>query len=115
MLVEETSTDTKGNEEMNAKQVIRNAIPNASDGLCEMIIWGRTGFPCFGDVNAKVIYKAAKRWYRAVSKGNELCEFCDSFAVKNHLCDSCRNALSRCSESVSVQRQAPQPNNPDGF
>lgn len=82
---------------MNAQQVIRNAIPTASDGLCEMILWGRTGFPCFGDINERVIYKAAMRWQRACNKGIELCELCDRLAVKNHICDTCRTALSRVS------------------
>ena len=41
---------------MNAAEIIRNAIPNASDLLVEIILWERTPFPV-GAVTAKTLYK----------------------------------------------------------
>jgi len=81
-----------------ALQIVRAAIPNASDSLCDHILWGRTGFPCFGKVTAQIVYKAAYRFKRASDKNMDLCDFCDRIATKNDLCDVCRNSLTMSSK-----------------
>jgi hypothetical protein len=73
-------------------QVIRNAIPAATDSLCEHIIWGRTPYP-FVRLTAKSLWKAADRFRRAEEHGVELCEMCDRPAKAFELCQSCGQTL----------------------
>lgn len=77
---------------MSPADIIRLAIPGASDALIDHIAWGRTPFPV-GNVTAKEFYKAARRWVRAGNNGLQLCEMCDRLATDRWLCDRCRNAL----------------------
>ena len=78
---------------MNSSDIIRAAIPEADDGLCEHILWGRTPFPC-GKVTARSIYQAASAYKRAANNNLNLCDFCHRVAIKNDLCESCRTALT---------------------
>lgn len=73
--------------------IIKAAIPDADESLCEYIAWGRTAFP-FTPVSAKAFYKAASRFHRASHKGVRLCDFCDRVAEKNGLCLDCKKALN---------------------
>jgi len=43
---------------MTHAEIIRKAIPNADDELCEFILWGRTPFPA-GSITARDLYQAA--------------------------------------------------------
>jgi hypothetical protein len=78
---------------MTAGEVIRAAIPLASSDEIDYIIWGRTSFP-FGSVNAKILYKAAKRYDRARINKIQLCEFCDKLAIISGECKRCHDALN---------------------
>ena len=78
---------------MNVSQIIRAAIPEASDELCEHILWSRTPFPV-GAVNAKSLYCAASRLDRAHKHGLVLCEFCDNVRTHKWTCDRCEEYLS---------------------
>ncbi len=84
---------------MNQVQaVVRAAIPGASDGLCEHVLWGRTAFPAKG-VSARDIYRAASRLRRATDKGERLCDTCDRKASPGKWsCAHCRAALARCAQ-----------------
>ncbi len=79
---------------MLTSDVIRAAIPNASDELCEQILWERTPFPV-GSMNAKSLYRAASRWQRAIDHGLYLCLFCDNLREKGQwTCAKCDRVLS---------------------
>ena len=81
-----------------AADIIRAAIPDADNSLCEHIIWGRTWFP-FAPVDAKMLYKAAFRWKRACEHNLKLCDFCDRIAMKNRSeCEFCYDGLIKTSE-----------------
>lgn len=73
---------------MNALEIVRNAIPNASDELCDFILWERTPFPV-GHVTARSLYAAANRFHRAYEHGKKLCMFCDKLAVTETGFDLC--------------------------
>lgn len=78
---------------MTAEEVIRAAIPDASEALCEHIVWARTPAPC-APLTAQSLFKAAARWKRAELHGLTLCEFCDRLAVADDsLCARCSAAL----------------------
>lgn len=74
---------------MTPQQIIRGAIPQADEAICEHILWGRTPFP-FAKVTAREIYKAADRFRRAGAHGIHLCEFCDRPAVDGWNCEKCK-------------------------
>jgi len=72
---------------------IRAAIPEASDALCDHIMWGRTPFP-FAKLGAREFYKAASRYQRAASNNIRLCDFCDRLADHDRwTCAPCGAAL----------------------
>ena len=78
---------------MTITEIIRNAIPNANEELCEYIIWGRTPYPC-GALGVKELYQAARRFKRATDNGIRLCDFCDRIAMpKKSVCKKCDFAL----------------------
>jgi hypothetical protein len=80
---------------MKIYDVIRAAIPDASDQLCDFILWDRTYFP-LGAVTPKDLYRAAARWRRAAERGIVLCELCDRIAVTGRwTCKRCEDALAR--------------------
>ena len=79
---------------MTPQQIVRVAMPGASDGLCEYVLWERTPFP-FGRVTAHSIYRAASRVKRAHEHKRTLCDFCDNEVTDGaHLCHRCKTALS---------------------
>lgn len=77
---------------MQIQDVIRAAIPDADENLCEHVIWGRTPYPCRA-LSAKDIYRAAHRLKRATDAGRRLCDWCDRLAVQGSICNTCRSAL----------------------
>lgn len=78
--------------------IIKAAIPNASDDTCEFILWSRTPFPV-GAITAKSLYKAAARVQRCAKNGTRLCEFCDNLVTKGKwTCEKCETALSAARE-----------------
>ena len=80
---------------MDAAEVIRRAIPGATDMECEHILWGRTPFPV-GAVTARRLYEAADRYRRATAAGRRLCEHCDNMARQGEWeCAECAAALGR--------------------
>lgn len=81
---------------MQIAQIIRAAIPDASDDDCDHVLWGRTAYP-FKKLTAKDIFRAASGWRRAGSKGVALCDFCNRVAAKNFVCERC-NAALHCAE-----------------
>lgn len=79
---------------MTPQQIVRAAIPGASDALCVYVLWERTPFPA-GRVTAQSIYRAASRVKRAHERKRVLCDFCDNLATDGaHLCHRCKTALS---------------------
>mgnify|MGYP001614447862 CR=1 FL=1 len=85
---------------MNAQQIIRAAIPEADDALCEHILWGRTPFPCSA-ISARSLYLAAHRYKRASANKIHLCDFCDNIAAPNDtVCSECGSALGRVREEI---------------
>ena len=80
---------------MDTEQIIKAAIPHATDRLMDYIVWGRTPFPC-GPVSAKQLYKAASGYQRATANNIILCEFCDNKApTGKYACDRCESVLSK--------------------
>ena len=65
---------------MTFEDIIKQAIPDADEQLCEHILWGRTCFPA-GQITAKSLYKAAARWRRAWINRIRLCDYCDQPAL----------------------------------
>lgn len=83
---------------MTSEEIIRAAIPGASDGLCDHILWGRTPFPV-GSITPKSLYRAASAWKRACDKNIELCELCHRKATDGMLCERCSAALRQPSSA----------------
>lgn len=78
---------------MNAAEIIRAAIPGATDADVDHVVWGRTPFP-FSPMTARVLYRAASRLQRATAHGISLCDFCDRIAQPgDSVCARCRDAL----------------------
>lgn len=75
------------------KQIIRAAIPTASEELCGFILWEKTPFP-MGRVSARKLYKAASTYKRACDNDIQLCDLCDN-KVTHHkfTCDKCYGFL----------------------
>lgn len=85
---------------MNAEQIIKAAIPSATDELINYIVWGRTPFP-FGPVSAKHLYKAASGYQRAMANNISLCELCDNkVPTGEYTCDRCESVLEKARKSV---------------
>jgi len=79
---------------MRAFEIIKAAIPNADDELCEYIMWTRTSYP-FDTITPKVLFSAARRFKRASDNKIKLCELCDRIAdFDNCVCAKCHTALS---------------------
>lgn len=82
---------------MLISEVIRNAIPNASEELCDYILWERTPYPV-GEITARSLYSAAMRYHRAYSTGKKLCTFCDRIATTGKnipVCGWCEAVFSK--------------------
>ena len=79
---------------MNIQQIIKAAIPDADETVCDWILWGRLPYP-FAKLTAKDIYKAAHRFKRVDVKGKRLCDLCDKLVeCDNWTCDTCKSSLS---------------------
>lgn len=80
---------------MTPAQVIRKAIPDADDALCDHILWGRTPFP-MGGITARGLYEAARRFQRAAVNGRRLCDWCNNLALTGEfMCVLCATAISQ--------------------
>jgi hypothetical protein len=78
---------------MDSHEIVRAAIPTASDELCSHILWGRTPFP-FTSLTARDLYRAASAYRRAADQGLTMCDMCHRLATPGTwLCASCREAL----------------------
>ena len=80
---------------MQVNQIIRAAIPEANESECDYILWNMTSFP-FGNVTAKMLYKAASRTKRASNNNIMLCDLCDSKIDDDNgwVCQKCRGHLN---------------------
>lgn len=84
---------------MRIDEVVRAAVPNASDGFIEHILWGRTPYP-MGRITAKSLYKAARRVDRASKNGIRLCDLCDNQVTGSGWeCDKCHAVMAAIRES----------------
>jgi len=81
---------------MLLKEIIRKAIPTASDALCEHLLWSRTPFP-FSQITARMLYKAAHRYKRVQEKGLVLCALCNRITDPEIgcVCARCHEVLYR--------------------
>jgi uncharacterized paraquat-inducible protein A len=74
-------------------EICRAAKPDADEGWCQHILWGRTPFP-FMRVTAQSLYRAAHRQARAERNGRILCDHCDAIAQPDaYICSKCEAAL----------------------
>lgn len=73
-------------------EVIRKAIPAASEELGHYILMCRTAFP-FDRMSARELYRSARRFDRAHKNKVRLCDFCDNRAETGDLCHRCAKAL----------------------
>lgn len=91
---------------MKIYAIIRSAIPNATDEICEHILWGRTTYP-MGVITARSLYGAAKRFDRANKKNIRLCDFCDRIVRENRtecdICAQCRKALLTTNDHIILK------------
>ena len=79
---------------MTPQQIIRAAIPNASDEECDFVLWNRTAFPF--QFKAKSLYKSASSFQRAHNNNIRLCDFCDNKAEDGeYTCPRCEAALDK--------------------
>lgn len=79
---------------MTPQQIVRAAIPGATDEQCDYVLWSRTPFP-IGRISAQSLYKAASRVRRAYEHNRVLCECCDNEITHGeYLCSRCSGALS---------------------
>lgn len=86
---------------MTGRQIVRAAMPGASDSLCEHVLWGMTPFP-FAEVTAKSLYRAASRYRRADDRGQRLCDWCHRLAMEGgYCCQRCEAALSNARTSIA--------------
>lgn len=77
---------------MDASDIIKAAIPDADEKLCNFILWNRTPFPFA--LNPRQLYKSASGYFRAESNGRTLCDFCSNEAESgDYTCIACNNAL----------------------
>jgi hypothetical protein len=82
-----------------ASDICRAAKPNADEGWCNHILWGRTPYP-FGRVTAQSLYRAASQQARAERNGRVLCDFCEAIAAPGRSC---------CQQCDAALRQAAAP------
>jgi hypothetical protein len=74
-------------------EVIRAAIPDASESVIDHVLWARTPYPA-GAVRAKDLYQAASGFIRAHRKGRALCDFCERPALLYGVCAECHTKLT---------------------
>jgi hypothetical protein len=79
---------------MKITQVIQAAIPGATMEQCDYILWERTPFPA-GDITARLLYRAASSFRRAIEHKIMLCSFCHNKVFGDESeCFKCTEALS---------------------
>ena len=83
---------------MLMSDIIKAAIPDASEETCDFILWSRTPFPV-GAITARSLYKAASRVQRCSMKGLRLCEFCDNLVDKGWTCAKRAKALDNANKA----------------
>lgn len=81
------------------QDVIRAALPSATDTDCEYVLWNRTAYP-FKKLTARDIYKAASRTRRAGANGIQLCDHCDNRADDGWECKPCRDGRMACADNT---------------
>ena len=89
-----------------AAEIVRAAIPDATDATCEHVLWGMTPFPV-GCVLPKQIFRAASRLRRAEANGVRLCEHCDQRAMPDEwYCRDCGAGFLAAREAThAINRQ----------
>ncbi len=84
-----------------AAEIVRAAIPDASDADCEHVLWGMTPFP-FTRVLPKEIFRAASRLRRAGANGVQLCDHCDQRAMPDYcMCNDCADGIRAAIEATN--------------
>jgi hypothetical protein len=88
------------------REVIRAAIPGASDELCNWVLWERTAWP-MERPSARALYRAASGLRRAEARGEVLCDFCNRLAEEPTgaimpKCGRCRASLQRLREASAA-------------
>ncbi len=92
---------------MLINEIIRAAIPDASEAMCEYILWERTPFPV-GKITAKSLYRAAARTRRCSERGIKLCDFCDNIAVEGRwACVRCNEVLHQPMPEAETKKAPP--------
>ncbi len=90
-----------------AAEIVRAAIPDATEATCEHVLWGMTPFPC-GSVFPKQIFRAASRLRRAEANGVRLCDHCDQMAMLGEwLCTGCDAGLRAARREYETQNKEP--------
>ena len=83
--------------------IVRAVKPDATEDFANHILWGRTPYPC-GKVTARLIYKAASGFTRALANNLRLCDLCDEPASNDSFtCLRCDSALSRARRTEGLQ------------
>lgn len=79
-----------------ASEIVRAAIPDASDDDIEHVLWARTPFPV-GQVSPQSLYRAASGWDRAGKHGLQLCDHCHNVVApgRQFECEACGSALDK--------------------
>jgi hypothetical protein len=81
---------------MNALDVVRAAMPDATEEDAEFIVWARTPFPMVEGA-ARNIYRAASGWARATRNGRVLCDLCwRAVTGEGMTCETCMRMLEEC-------------------
>lgn len=84
---------------MTFEEVIKAAVPDATPGFCEHVLWGRTPFP-MGQVTARSLWLAARRTYRAAQNNIYLCDLCDNRVRRGQFnCRKCQAVLDGAARS----------------
>lgn len=82
--------------------IIRAAIPGASDDVCQHVLWGRTPFP-FKKLTARDIYKAASGYIRSARRGTYLCDHCHRIADYDiYECVGCHDGRTRACDDIGA-------------
>jgi hypothetical protein len=86
---------------MDIEKIIKAAMPNATPGMINYIIWSKTPFP-FREVTPKMLYSAAYRLYRAHKNNIFICELCDNKLQPddNLFCEKCCGMLRRAENNL---------------
>lgn len=82
--------------------VIRAAIPDADEAMCDYILWDRTPFP-FKQLTARELYKTAASFHRGQRAGITFCDLCPRPAVVHlsYLCIPCHRALQASRQTIA--------------